>query len=56
MNRNLGFLTGEACSTCNAVRGGVWCVSHYKKCNSDIVNEVVIEVDELDKGNISGEA
>ena len=27
-----------------------------KKCNRDIVDEVVIEVDELDKGNISGEA
>ena len=29
---------------------------HYKKCNRDIVNEVVIEVDdELDKANISAE-
>ena len=25
---------------------------HYKKCKRDIVDEVVIEVDELDKGNI----
>ena len=54
------FLTGEACSTCTAVRaaggGGLWCVCHYKKCNRDIVDEVVIEVDELDKGNISAEA
>ena len=54
------FLTGEACSTCTAVRaaggGGLWCVCHYKKCNRDIVDEVVIEVDELDKGNISAGA
>ena len=49
------FLTGEACSTCTAVRG-VWCECHYKKCNRDIVDEVVIEVDELDKSNISAEA
>ena len=46
------FLTGEACSTCTAVCVW-WCVCHYKKCNRDIVDEVVIEVDELDKGNIS---
>ena len=56
------FLTGKACSTCTAVRavggvgGGLWCVCHYKKCNRDNVDEVVIEVDELDKGNISAEA
>ena len=45
------FLTGEACSTCTGV-----CVCHYKKCNRDSVNEVVIEVDELDKGTISAKA
>ena len=46
------FLTGEVCSTCTAVRGagGVWCVCVITR---DIVNEEVIEVDELDKGNIS---
>ena len=58
------LLTGEACSTCTAVRaGGVWCVCHYKKCKwcligratRDIVEEV-IEVDELDKGSISAAA
>ena len=48
------FLTGEACSTCTAVRGVSVC--HYKKCNRDMIDEVVIEVDELDKGNISAEA
>ena len=31
-------------------------VCHYKKCNRDMIDEVVIEVDELDKGNISAEA
>ena len=54
------FLKGEACSTCTAVRGGgVWCVCHYKKCNKTlqgILFEEVIEVDELDKGNISAAA
>ena len=31
----------------------MWCVvCLYKKCNRDIVDEVVIEVDELDKSNI----
>ena len=62
MGLNL-FLTGEACSTCTAVCVGVCVVCHYKKCkwcligraNRDIVEEV-IEVDELDKGNISAEA
>ena len=50
------FLPGEACSTCTAVRlwsvCGLWSVCHYKKCNRDIVDVVVIEVDELDKGNL----
>ena len=54
------FLTGEACSTCTAVRVwcvcGLWSVCQYKKCNWDIVDEVLIEVDELDRGNISVEA
>ena len=54
------FLTGEACSTCTAVRVwcvcGLWSVCHYKKCNREMIDEVVIEVDELDKGNISAEA
>ena len=56
-----GFLTGEACSTCTAVR--VWsvvcglCVIR-KSVNAvwlDIVEEV-IEVDEFDKGNTSAAA
>ena len=54
------FLTGEAYSTCTAVR--LWCVvcglsvCHYKKCNRNMIDEVVIEVDGLDKGSISAEA
>ena len=51
------FLTGEACLTCTAVRGGGVCVvCHYKKCTQDstrdIADEEVIEVDELDNDNI----
>ena len=30
-------------------------VCHYKKCNRNMIDEVVIEVDELDEGNISAE-